>query len=152
MPGFRQPKRDDTGYWFVDMKGFLGEAFSPSHPLWMPDPRAGNEVKILLNGREQYREMVSALARDPKKWPLGSFIYPANWIVFDDFNLDRDPQYRLVSTHGTTLRDFLKRASEENVMIRALFWDRVFGSGDTHQNDGPRDFINSLRNGHAILD
>jgi phosphatidylserine/phosphatidylglycerophosphate/cardiolipin synthase-like enzyme len=152
MPGFRQPKRDDTGYWFVDMKGFLGEAFSPSHPLWMPDPRAGNEVKILLNGQETYREMVNALDPYPKKWPLGSFIYLANWIVFDDFNLDRDPQYRLVSTHGTTLRDFLKRASEANVMIRALFWDRVFGSGDTHQNDGPRDFINSLRNGHAILD
>jgi phosphatidylserine/phosphatidylglycerophosphate/cardiolipin synthase-like enzyme len=143
---------DDTRYWFVDMKGFLGGAFSPSHPLWMPDPRVGNEVKLLLNGQETYREMVNALDPYPQKWPPGSFIYLANWIVFDDFNLDRDPQFHLVSTPKTTLRDFLKRASESNVMIRALFWDRVKGSGSEHQNDGPRDFINGLRSGHAILD
>jgi phosphatidylserine/phosphatidylglycerophosphate/cardiolipin synthase-like enzyme len=134
------------------MAGFLGNAFSPAHPLWMPDPRAGNEVKILLNGQETYREMVKALDPYPKSWPPGSFIYLANWIVYDDFNLDRDPQYHLISTARTTLRDFLKRASDKNVMIRALFWDRVYGSGSDHQNDGPRDFINSLPNGHAILD
>jgi phosphatidylserine/phosphatidylglycerophosphate/cardiolipin synthase-like enzyme len=143
---------DDTRYWFVDMKGFLGNAFDPSHPLWMPDPRAGNEVKILLNGQETYRAMVNALDPYPKKWPPGSFIYMTNWIVFDDFNLDRDPEFHLVSTAKTTLRDFLKRASEKNVLIRALFWDRVYGSGDEHQNDEPRDFINSLPGGHAILD
>jgi phosphatidylserine/phosphatidylglycerophosphate/cardiolipin synthase-like enzyme len=143
---------DDTDYWFVDMKGFLGKAFDRDHPLWMRDPRAGNDVKILLNGQETYWEMVSALDPSPKKWPLGSFIYMANWIVFDDFNLQRDPDYHLISTPRTTLRDLLKRASEQNVLIRALFWDRVFGSGNEHQNDGPRDFINSLRSGHAILD
>lgn len=144
--------RDDTRYWFVDMQGFLGKAFSPDHPLWMPDPRAGNDVKILINGQETYREMVNILDPSPKKWPPGSFIYLANWVIFDDFNLDRDPQFHLVSTAKTTLRDFLKRASDSNVMIRALFWDRVIGSGSEHQNDGPRDFINSLRSGHAILD
>jgi phosphatidylserine/phosphatidylglycerophosphate/cardiolipin synthase-like enzyme len=143
---------DDTNYWFVDVKRFLGNAFSTSHPLWMPDPRAGNDVKILLNGQETYREMVKALDPYPKKWPPDSFIYLANWIVYDDFNLDRDPQYRLISTAKTTLRDVLKRAAEKNVMIRALFWDRVYGIDDVHQNDGPRDFINSLRSGHAILD
>ncbi len=62
------------------------------------------------------------------------------------------PQFRLVSTPRTTLRDCLRRASDNNVLIRALFWDRVIKSGSTHQNDGPRDFINSLRTGHAILD
>ena len=147
-----RPRRDDTGYWFVDMKGFLGGAFAPSHPLWMPDPRPGNEVKILLNGQETYREMIKALEPYPKKWGPDSFIYLSNWIVYDDFNLDRDPQFRLVSTPRTTLRDCLRRASDNNVLIRALFWDRVIKSGSTHQNDGPRDFINSLRTGHAILD
>lgn len=143
---------DDTRYWFVDMKQFLGNAFAITHPLWMPDPRAGNDVKILLNGQETYREMVNALDPYPRKWPPGSFIYLANWIVYDDFNLDRDAQHHLISTPRTTLRDFLKRASEKNVMIRALFWDRVYGSGHEHQNDEPRDFINGLRNGQAILD
>jgi phosphatidylserine/phosphatidylglycerophosphate/cardiolipin synthase-like enzyme len=142
---------DDTRYWFVDMERFLGNAFSTSHPLWMPDPRAGNDVTILLNGQETYREMIKALD-PPKKWPEGSFIYMANWIVYDDFNLDRDPQFRLISTARTTLRDVLKRASEKGVMIRALFWDRVFKSGDEHQNDEPRAFINGLRNSQAILD
>jgi phosphatidylserine/phosphatidylglycerophosphate/cardiolipin synthase-like enzyme len=145
-------RRDDTGYWFVDMKGFLGGAFAPTHPLWMPDPRPGNDVKILLNGQETYREMINALDPYPKKWGPDSFIYLSNWIVYDDFNLDRDPQFRLVSTPRTTLRDCLRRASDHNVLIRALFWDRVIKSGSTHQNDGPRDFINSLRTGHAILD
>jgi len=143
---------DDTRYWFVDMQQFLGNAFSMSHPLWMPDARAGNDVKILLDGQETYREMINALDPSPKKWPDGSFIYMANWIVYDDFNLDRDPQYHLISTAKTTLRDVLKRASDKNVMIRALFWDRVFGGGSEKQNIEPRDFINGLRNGHAILD
>jgi phosphatidylserine/phosphatidylglycerophosphate/cardiolipin synthase-like enzyme len=144
--------RDDTGYWFVDMKGFLGGAFAPTHPLWMPDPRPGNDVKILLNGQETYREIIKALDPSPRKWRVDSFIYLANWIVYDDFNLDRDPDHRFVSTPGTTLRDCLRRASENHVMIRALFWDRVIKSGATHQNDAPRDFINSLPGGHAILD
>lgn len=151
-PVIARSARDDTGYWFADMKGFLGSAFAPTHPLWMPDPRPGNEVKILLDGQETYREMVKALDPDPKKWPPGSFIYLANWIVYDDFNLDRDPEFHLVSTPRTTLRDFLQRASDKGVTIRALFWDRVAFSGNTHQNDGPRDFINGLRTGHAILD
>src|SRR5262249_18236875 len=71
---------DDPRYWFADMKGFLGGAFAPSHPLWMPDPRPGNEVKILLNGQETYWAMVKALDPSPQKWPAGSFIYLANWI------------------------------------------------------------------------
>ena len=143
---------DDTRYWFVDMQGFLGKAFDRSHPLWMPDPRAGNDVKILLNGQETYWEMVNALDPYPKKWPPGSFIYLANWIVFDDFNLQRDPDHHLISTPRTTLRDLLKRAADSNVLIRALFWDRVFGSGNEHQNDEPRNFIKGLRSGFAILD
>jgi phosphatidylserine/phosphatidylglycerophosphate/cardiolipin synthase-like enzyme len=143
---------DQSRDWFVDMKGFLGSGFEPSHPLWMPDARPGNEVKILLNGQETYREIVKALDPSPRRWPPASFIYMANWIVYDDFNLDRDPKHRFVSTPKTTLRDCLRRASDNHVMIRALFWDRVFGSGSTHQNDAPRDFINSLKGGHAILD
>jgi phosphatidylserine/phosphatidylglycerophosphate/cardiolipin synthase-like enzyme len=143
---------DDTRYWFVDMEGFLGKAFDRSHPLWMPDPRPGNEVKILLNGQETYREMVNALDPYPKKWPPASFIYLANWIVYDDFNLDRDPDFHLVSTPRTTLRDMLKRASDNNVMIRALFWDRVFEVSDSDRNVEPRNFIKSLRNGFGILD
>jgi phosphatidylserine/phosphatidylglycerophosphate/cardiolipin synthase-like enzyme len=154
-PGGESTREDvgaDPSGWFVDMRKFLGGAFEPSHPLWMPDARPGNEVKLLLNGQETYREMINALDPSPRKWGPDSFIYLSNWIVYDDFNLDRDPKYRFVSTPGTTLRDCLRRASEKHVMIRALFWDRVFGSGSTHQNDGPRDFINSLRTGHAILD
>jgi len=151
IPRTRPLSPDESDYWFVDMQGFLGKDFSQKHPLWMPDPRPGNDVQILLNGQETYREMVLALDPYPKSWPQGSFIYMANWIVYDNFNLDRDPQFRLVSTPGTTLRDMLRRASEKNVMIRALFWDRVI-TQDTSINVGPRDFINSLRGGHAILD
>jgi phosphatidylserine/phosphatidylglycerophosphate/cardiolipin synthase-like enzyme len=115
----------------------------------MPDPRPGNEVEFFLSGLETYNAMAKALET---AHGANHFIYLSNWIVFDDFNLVRDPANRLQSTDGTTLENYLQRASKAGVMIRALFWDRKLGGGDYEQNRRPRDFISNLKTGHAIHD
>jgi len=135
-------------YWFVPIENDIGDLEDPEvrkKPYWMPPPRGGNDVKYLIDGPETYQNMLDDLftASGPDKDHRGHFIYLAGWWVNYDFGLDHPG--------GTTLKDVLKNADKSNCMIRALFWNRTTGQY-LHQNEKEVAFINSLSNGHAILD
>ena len=157
--------RDDSSYWFVDMRKHVGaKQFEVNgrgvsdHPLWMPDPRRDNQVQFLLDGSETYDAMAKAM--ETAVHP-GHFVYLAGWDTFDDFNLkfddSGDERRHRRGKKGTTLRELLQGASERGAMIRALFWfgywaERKFGIDNYPENKRAANAINVLRNGHAIMD
>ncbi|MFQ5422002.1 MAG: phosphatidylserine/phosphatidylglycerophosphate/cardiolipin synthase family protein, partial [Anaerolineae bacterium] len=116
---------DKTNAWFRRDSGML--------PL-----RRGNEVKYLIDGQQAFREMVEAIRTATG---LGHFIYMSNWYCDDSFNL---PSHSPV----VTLRRLLCEASDNNVMVRAMFWDQQFSL----QNNAEGRHINDLTNGAAIID
>jgi phosphatidylserine/phosphatidylglycerophosphate/cardiolipin synthase-like enzyme len=151
----RSPQSEQgTDDWFVNMRKFLGDQFSPDHPLWMPDARPANRVKLLLDGAATYNAIAEAIdtARKPSH-----FVYLAGWDCFDDFNLVRKDASDRQGKGGTTLRELLKKASGQGAMVRALFWYQEHwvarrGIDNNDENRAARDAINSLKHGQAILD
>jgi phosphatidylserine/phosphatidylglycerophosphate/cardiolipin synthase-like enzyme len=149
IPG--DPPRDDSDFWFVKMN-------QPDRldPLWMPDPRAGNEVMYLLGGEATYNAMADALESTYKPGPSGEqpknpFIYLANWNINFDFNLRRKGR---TSQPDTTLKHYLTTAAVgHGVMVRGIFWFRTHML-DADQNRVERTYINEKlsNNGHAFLD
>jgi len=149
-------------WWFVDMQDFVVKKdrgmFDLGHPLWMPDPRPGTEVKFFLDGPETYNAMVAAMETAIQK---DHFVYIAGWDTWDDFNLDRRGTGDIRGKTGTTLRELLRKASSRGVMIRALFWYQEIiawrlGMSNNPENRKARDAINDLRDvggdGRAIMD
>src|SRR5438552_7057076 len=132
-----ESQEDVHDYWFIPS---TPDREARDHRLWMPPPRAGNEVEFLIDGRETYRAMLKAMKT---AWGRGTFIYLANWWVNYDFGLDQDG--------GTTLKSVLQVAALSGCMVRALFWDRTTQAS---QNTAEAAFINMLPEGrgHAILD
>lgn len=148
----KPPVADDPAYWFLDMDKFLagrGEKNELIHPLYMPPQQPGNEVKFLLGGEEAFAEMADAMeATYASSASRGAFIYLANWWVNHDFDLRRSGGK---GVSGTRLKDYLQRASNAGVAVRALFWQRVYPM-DALQNEVEKKFINGLSDGVAILD
>jgi phosphatidylserine/phosphatidylglycerophosphate/cardiolipin synthase-like enzyme len=115
----------------------------------MPPVLPGNEVNVLIDGENAFREIVAAMRKANSP---GDFIYIVNWFCDVDFALVPDAE---ADRRSQTLRGVIDRAAASGVMIRALLWKEP----DSSQNSAAIKFLNgaegtgpALRNAAAIHD
>ena len=95
----------------------------------MPPVKEGNQVKFMVDAQDAFHEMSAAIGTAKKE---GHFIYMINWFCGIDFQLGQG---------GETLRQLLTQASNNHVMIRAMFWKPPIVM---HQNYEAVHFLNSV--------
>src|SRR5262249_8269539 len=106
----------------------------PMQPVW-----AGNDVSYFIDGKETFKEMVSAI-RSAKN--DSHYIYLLGWWLTMDFEL--------IERNGmTTVHALFRDASAKHVQIRAMLWDQW---SPPTQNELEAQEINSLLFGAAIND
>ncbi len=128
VPGDR--RKNEQANWFKAQGGDdKGQRMLPL--------REGNEVMYLIDGKQAFEEMgrVLVTAQAP-----GDFIYLSNWWF----------EGKIQPLDGSTqsLLEMLTQASQNGVMIRAMFWDQQFS---TQNSQEVRD-ISALPTGAAVLD
>jgi phosphatidylserine/phosphatidylglycerophosphate/cardiolipin synthase-like enzyme len=126
VPGDR--RKDEQASWFTEGTDDVGQRMNPLRP--------GNEVQYLIDGEQAFEEMARVLLTAKSS---DDFIYIANWWF--------DSSVQPLADSTQTLKSMLHDASQDGVMIRAMFWDQI-----GPQNTVSAKEINALPTGGAILD
>jgi phosphatidylserine/phosphatidylglycerophosphate/cardiolipin synthase-like enzyme len=104
----------------------------PAESGWCP-PRAGNEIQILIDGKDAYGEVAAAFHSAKK------FIYMTISYGAEDFVL--------VPETGETLFDILRSSRNEGVDVRMVVWQPPSPTADTIPDPCPPSAIPGVNDG-----
>ena len=122
-----KPTTLDKSRWYEIVKRATGSKKLGRHP-----------VKELLNGKQTFEHMVSAIKTATNK---NHFIYILGWMLDSDFELVKGDK-------NTTMSQMLRVASGNKVQIKAMLWHNL----NSPKTGASVKEINKLTTGTAILD